>query len=120
MFYFLCFYVLHVKSIMCVSLSLSHVSLFETPWTVAHQAPLSMQFSKQGYWSGLPFPSPGDFTNSGIKPASPMSPALQVDSLPLYHLRSPLWIKRAYYKYKKRDASIPLSLRKFQSISKLF
>ena len=53
MFYFLCFYVLHVKSIMCVSRSLSHVSLFETPWTVAHQAPLSMGLSRQEYWSGV-------------------------------------------------------------------
>ena len=50
-----------------------------TPWTVAHQAPLSMGFSRQEYWSGLPFPSPGDLLNLGIKP---WSPALQADSLP--------------------------------------
>ena len=50
-----------------------------TPWTVAHQAPLSMGFSRQEYWSGLPFPSPGDLPNPGIKPGSP---ALQADSLP--------------------------------------
>jgi len=49
-----------------------------TPWTVAHQSPLSMEFSRQEYWSVLPFPSPGDLPNPGIKS---MSPALQVDSL---------------------------------------
>ena len=50
-----------------------------TSWTVACQAPLSMGFSRQEYWSGLPFPSPGDLPNPGIKPGSP---ALQADSLP--------------------------------------
>ena len=48
------------------------------PWTVAHQAPLSMRFSRREYWSGLPFPSPGDLPDPGIKPGSP---ALQADSL---------------------------------------
>ena len=57
---------------------------FATPWTVAHQAPLPMGFPRQEHWSGLPFPSPGDFPNPGIKP---VSPALQVDSLPLSHHR---------------------------------
>ena len=51
----------------------------ETPWIVAHQAPLSMGFSRQKYWSGLPFPSPGDLPNLGIEPRSP---ELQEDSLP--------------------------------------
>ena len=50
-----------------------------TPWTVAHQAPLSMEFSRQEYWSGLPFPSPGDLPDPGIKPRSP---SLQADTLP--------------------------------------
>ena len=59
--------------------SLSHVRLFVTPWTVAHQAPQSMGFSRQEYWSGLPFPSPGDLPNPGTEPRSP---ALQADSLP--------------------------------------
>ena len=45
----------------------SHVQLSATPWTVAHQAPLSMGFPKQEYWSGLPFPSPGDLPNLGIR-----------------------------------------------------
>ena len=52
------------------------VQLSEPPSTAARQAPLSMEFSKQEYWSGLPFPSPGDLPNPGIKPASPASPAL--------------------------------------------
>ena len=50
-----------------------------TPWTIALQAPLSMGFSRQEYWSGLPFPSPGDLPDPRIKPGSP---ALQADSLP--------------------------------------
>ena len=61
------------------SQSLSRVWLFVTPWTVAHQAPLSMEFSRQEYWSGLPFPSPGDLPNSGIEPGLL---TLQADSLP--------------------------------------
>ena len=51
--------------------SLSHVWLFATPWTVAYQAPPSMGFSRQEYWSGLPFPSPEDLPNPGVKPRSP-------------------------------------------------
>ena len=58
---------------------LSHVQLFVTPWTVAYQVPLSMEFSKQEYWSGLLFPSPGDLPNPGIEPGSL---ALQADTLP--------------------------------------
>ena len=58
--------------------SLSLVRLFVTPWTVAHQAPLSMGFSRQEYWSGLPFPSPGDLPDPGIELRSL---ALQADAL---------------------------------------
>ena len=58
---------------------LSRVQLFATPWTVAYKAPPSMGFSRQEYWSGLPFPSPGDLPNPGIKLKSP---ALQADALP--------------------------------------
>ena len=58
---------------------LSHVRLFATPWTVAYQAPLSMGFSRQEYWSGLPFPSPGDLPKPGIQPGSP---TLYGDALP--------------------------------------
>ena len=58
--------------------SLSRVRLFATPWTVAYQAPPSMGFSRQEYWSGLPFPSPGDLPDPGIEPRSP---AFQADAL---------------------------------------
>ena len=58
--------------------SLSRVRLFATPWTVACQAALSMGFSRQEYWSGLPFPSPGDLPDPGIEPGSP---ALEADAL---------------------------------------
>ena len=54
------------SSVHCVLSHFSHVRLFATPWTVAHQAPLSMGFSRQEYWSGLPFPSPGDLPNPGL------------------------------------------------------
>ena len=55
------------------------MSDFATPWTVAYQAPPSTEFSRQEYWSGLPFPSPGDLPDPGIKPRYP---AFQVDALP--------------------------------------
>ena len=58
-------------------------------WTVAHQAPLSMGFSRQEYWSGLACFPPGDLPDPGITPMSPASSALQVDSLPLSHWGSP-------------------------------
>ena len=58
---------------------LSHVPLFVIPWTVAHQMPLSMEFSRKEYWSGLPFPFPGDLPNPGTKLRIP---TLQADSLP--------------------------------------
>ena len=62
---------------MCVcAQSLSHVRLFETPWTVAHQAPLSIGFSRPEYWNGLPFPPPGILPGSGMELESPVSPAL--------------------------------------------
>ena len=59
--------------------SFSRVRLFAAPWTVAYQAAPSMGFSRQEYWSGFPYPSPGDLLNPGIKPRSP---ALQADALP--------------------------------------
>ena len=58
----------------------SRVQLSVTLWTIAHQAPLSMQFSKQEYWSGLPFPPPGELLHPGTET---VTPALQADSLPL-------------------------------------
>ena len=59
--------------------SLSRVQLFATPWTVAYQAPPSMEFSRQQYWNGLPFPSPGDLPDPGIEAGSP---TLQADASP--------------------------------------
>ena len=57
--------------------------LFVTPWTVAHQPPLSMGSSRQEYWGGLPFPPPGDLPEPAIEPESPAYPAPQADSLSL-------------------------------------
>ena len=54
---------------------LSRVRLFATSWTVDYQTSLSMEFSRQEYWSGLPFPTPGDLSNPGIKPEDPVAPA---------------------------------------------
>ena len=69
--------------------SLSCVGFFVTPWTIAHQAPVSMEFSRQEYWSGLPFPSPGDLPDPGIEPGSP---ALEADALPSEPQGSPIFI----------------------------
>ena len=72
------------KSILVIHVAKSlHIQLFVTQWTTAHQAPLSLEFSIQEYWSGLPCPPPGDLPNPGIKPTSVMSPALAAGSLPL-------------------------------------
>ena len=60
----------------CVLSCFGHVQLYVTLWTIAHQAPLSMGFFRQEYWSGLPCPPPGDLPDPGIKPASLTSPAL--------------------------------------------
>ena len=65
----------------CMLSHFSHVQLFETQGTVAHQAPLSMGFSRQEHCGGLPCPPPGDLPDPGIYLSSPLSPALQVDSL---------------------------------------
>ena len=56
--------------------SFSHVQPFVTPWTIAHQIPLSVGFTRQEYWSGLPLPPPADLPSPGLEPASPASPAL--------------------------------------------
>ena len=71
---------------------------FVTSWTVALQAPLSMGLSRQEYWSGLPYPLPGDLPNPGIEPVSLVAPAVQADSLLLSH-----------------QGSLNLSLTKFKS-----
>ena len=72
----------------------SCVQLFGILWTVAHQAPLSMGFSRQEYWSGLPCPPQGDLSEPGIEP---VSPALQADSLPLSHWRSPFNVYNRWF-----------------------
>ena len=69
--------------------SLSPVRLFAIPWTVVYRASLSMGFSRQEYWSGLPFPSPGDLPDPGLKPRSP---ALQADALPTCHTNTQIFI----------------------------
>ena len=61
---------------LCACYVTCHVWLFVTPWTIAHQAPLSMELSRQEYWSGLPGPPPGDLPDPGIKPVSLTSPAM--------------------------------------------
>ena len=66
-------------TVLCYAKLLIHVRLFVTPWTVIRQALLSMDFSKEEYWSGLPCPPPGDLPNPGM---GPRSTALQADSLP--------------------------------------
>ena len=71
----------------------SHVRLFVTPWTIAHQAPLSMGFSRQQFWTGLPCPPPGDLTPPGTEPTSPASPSLQADTLPLSRQENLPWLR---------------------------
>ena len=94
---FVCFVLIEMPFTGCAQ-SLSHVWLFATPWTVACQAPLYMEFSRQEYWNGSPFPSPGDLSDPGIEPTSPVSPALQADSLPLSHqtLLKSLYLERQW------------------------
>ena len=100
---------------MCKLSHFSHVWLFETLWTIAQQAPLFMGFSRQEYWSGLPYPLPGDLPDSQIEPTSP---ALQVDSLPTQSPGKP--ISQLYtntkwkVKKKKRVISpVPLEVATF-------
>ena len=76
---------------MCVCL-LSHIRLSETPWILAYQASLSLGFPRQEYWSGLPFPSPGNLPDPGIKPKYPESSALAGEFLttePLGRVKEP-------------------------------
>ena len=73
----------------CVLNRFSRVRPFVTRWTIAHQAPLSMGFSRQEYWSGFPCTPPGDLPGPGITPESPVSPALQAASSRLSHQGSP-------------------------------
>ena len=79
--------------------SLSHVRFFATLWALTCQAPLSMGFSRQKYWRGLPCPPPGDLPASGIELATPVSPVLQEDSLPTNAIREAavtMWIYKSH------------------------
>ena len=84
----------------CVLSCFSRVQLFETPWTVAPQAPPSMGFSRQEYWSGVPCPPPGGPPHPGTGLTPPVFPALQADSLPLSCLGSPFYFSTLLYIWK--------------------
>ena len=83
------FYSLSLPPVCVCMLSRLSLVLFAALWTAAHQTPLSMEFPRQEYWSGFPCPPPGDLPDTGMEPASPWSPALAGDSLPLDHWGSP-------------------------------
>ena len=83
----LCF--LHPTCHVCMLSHFSHVQLFVTLWTVAHPAPVSMGFFRQEYWSGLPFPPPGDLPDPEIEPRSLMFPALAGGFFTAEPLRKP-------------------------------
>ena len=90
--------------------SLVHVLLFVTLWTVAYQAPPSMGFSRQEYWLGLPFPSPEDLPDPGIKPRSP---ALEADTLTSQLTGKPLWYiyTMEYYSAVKKNTFASVLMR---------
>ena len=85
---------------------LSYVWLFVASWTVAHQVPLSMEFSRQEYWSGLPFPTPRDLPNPGIELMSLASPALAAQSSLLTPPGKPLWKSNSITKLKRSSTSL--------------
>ena len=89
----------------CILSHFSHVRLFATPWTGARQAPLSMGYPRQEYWSGVPCCPPGDPPNPGIKPASSVAPTLQADSsLLLSHCGSPTqYLPLPSFIYRRRQ-----------------
>ena len=94
-------------AIACMSAqSLSFVQLFVTLWTVAYQDSLSMEFSKQEYWSGLPFPSPRDLPDPGIKPMSLASPASAGRFFASEPPGNSIYGHRGMYKGKKGDTEV--------------
>ena len=107
----------------CVCYLLSRGQLFATTWTTAHQASLSMRFSRQGYWSGLPFPFPGDLPNPGTESGSP---ALQADSLPTKLQGRPLFYfllcRNVQHVYKNKNSQhvLGMSLLSMQTCFTLF
>ena len=88
-------------------------------WTVARQAPQSIEFSRQEHWSGLPFPLPGDLPHSGMEPGSPVSPALQADSLPSEPPGKPHHCL-SLFQLSKKFVVIWLLIPTFPNISQLF
>ena len=86
------------KSVCVCARVLSHVQLFANPWPVAHQAPMSQEFSRQAYWNGFSIPTPGDLPDPEIKLTSLVSPTLQTDSLPLNHQGSPDTVGYQHFK----------------------
>ena len=86
----------------CLLVRFSHVQLYVTLWTVAHQAPLSMGVPRQEYWNGLPCPSSRDLPDPRMEPLSLGASALQADSLPLSHQRSPRYVYVYIYIYPFR------------------
>ena len=100
-------YIMYMYMCVCISACssrFSHVRFFVTPWTVARQTPLSMRFSRQEYWSGLPCPPLGDLPDPGIETAAPAAPALQADSWLLSHQGSQViftyyWVEIKFVKY---------------------
>ena len=93
----------------CVLSHFSCVWQFATLWTIDQQSPLSVGFSKEEYWSGLPCPPPGDLPDPGVKPVCPETPALQVDSLLLSHLGKPK-AKSTYPRITRSNSSQALQL----------
>ena len=89
---------------------LSQIRLFLTPWTIACQAPLFTEFPRQEYWSGFPFPSPGDLPNPGMEP---VSPTLQTDSLPSQPLGKPNWLEHLFWWHLAKE----MSMQKFFAFS---
>ena len=100
--------------------SLSHVQLFAILWTVAHQVPQFMEFSRQEYWSELPFPTPGDLPHPGIELKSYMSPALGVDSLPLHHLGSPFNTNLQCLKFDKIKYCLQTKIFSFTLLNEVY
>ena len=96
----------------------SQVWLFATLWTVAHQAPLSMGFSRQEYWSGLPCPPPGDLPNPGIKPMSPALAGGFFTTSATWEALSPNSPVNSWRKTAVRD-ELPVSLKTFISLAQL-
>ena len=80
------------RDLAAAAAAVSHVRFFATPWTVAHQTPLYMEFSKQGYWSELPFLTAGDFPDPRIEPSSSVSPALADGFFTTAPLGKPWWL----------------------------